>query len=89
MQDLHQKFAKQLVPEDILLSFDVVDIDDSSPTELILSLVEKSEINELANFAHLVINHENEILNYHKMGNKTNAVAESINAKINNANIKK
>lgn len=44
MQDLLQKFAKQLVPEDILLSFDVVDIDDSSPTELIISLVEKSEL---------------------------------------------
>ncbi len=50
--------------------------------------VENSKINELANFAQLVINHENEILNYHKMGNKTNAIAESINAKINNANIK-
>jgi hypothetical protein len=44
MQDLLQKFVKQLVPEDILLSFDVVDIDDSSPTELIISLVEKSEL---------------------------------------------
>lgn len=50
--------------------------------------VENSKINELENFAQLVINHENEILNYHKMGNKTNAIAESINAKINNANIK-
>jgi transposase len=50
--------------------------------------VENSQINELANFANLVINHENEILNYHKMGNKTNAIAESINAKINNANMK-
>jgi len=50
--------------------------------------VENTSINELANFANLVINHENEILNYHKMGNKTNAIAESINAKINNANMK-
>jgi transposase len=50
--------------------------------------VENTYINELANFANLVINHESEILNYHKMGNKTNAVAESINAKINNANMK-
>jgi transposase len=50
--------------------------------------VENSEINELANFANLVINHESEILNYHKMGNKTNTIAESINAKINNANLK-
>jgi hypothetical protein len=44
MQDLLQKFAKQLVPEDILLSFDVIDIDDSSPTDLIISLVEKSDL---------------------------------------------
>lgn len=44
MQELFQKFAKQLIPEEILLSFDVVDIDDSSPTELIISLVEKSDL---------------------------------------------
>jgi transposase len=50
--------------------------------------LENSTINELANFANLVINHENEILNYHKMGYKTNAIAESINAKINNTNLK-
>ncbi len=50
--------------------------------------VENTQINELANFANLVINHENEILNYHKLGNKTNAIAESINAKIKNANMK-
>jgi hypothetical protein len=44
MQFLLQKFIKQLVPEEILLSFDVVDIDDSSPTDLIISLVEKSDL---------------------------------------------
>jgi transposase len=40
--------------------------------------VENSPINELAKFNNLVINHENEIRNYLKMGNKTNAIAESI-----------
>lgn len=44
IQDLLQKFAKQLVPEDILLSFDVVDIDDRSTTESIISLIEKSDL---------------------------------------------
>jgi hypothetical protein len=44
MQELLQKFAKQLIPEEILLSFEVVDIDDSSAIELIISLVEKSDL---------------------------------------------
>ncbi len=44
MQDLLHKFAKQLVPEDILLSFDVIDIDDSSSIELTISLIEKSDL---------------------------------------------
>jgi hypothetical protein len=50
--------------------------------------VENLTINKLTKFANLVINHESKILNYHKMGYKTNAIAESINAKIDNANLK-
>jgi len=38
--------------------------------------------NEIKNFRNLVINHEERILNYHKHGNKTNAIADSVNAKI-------
>ncbi|MFM6247991.1 MAG: transposase, partial [Dolichospermum sp.] len=53
-----------------------------------LDELENSPINELANFRNLVINHEPEILNYHKHGNKTNAIAESINARISDANRK-
>ena len=49
---------------------------------------EKCTINEMQNFRNLVSNHEEEILNYHKHGNKTNAIAESINAKIADANRK-
>ncbi len=47
--------------------------------------IDQQEINpyqEIINFAHLVSNHEQRILNYHKTGHKTNAIAESINAKI-------
>ena len=40
---------------------------------------------EIRNFSNLVANHEQIILNYHKCGNKTNAIAESINAKIKDA----
>lgn len=53
-----------------------------------LDEIEITSINELANFRNLVVNHENEIMNYHRHGNKTNAIAESINAKINDANRK-
>lgn len=53
-----------------------------------LDEIDNTPINELANFRNLVINHENEIINYHRYGNKTNAIAESINAKINDANRK-
>jgi transposase len=41
--------------------------------------------NEIRNFRNLVINHEERILNYHKHGHKTNAIAESVNAKIKEA----
>lgn len=40
---------------------------------------------EIKNFRNLVINHEERILNYHRHGNKTNAIAESVNAKIKEA----
>jgi len=41
--------------------------------------------NEIKNFRNLVVNHEERILNYHRHGNKTNAIAESVNAKIKEA----
>lgn len=44
MFDLFHSFARQLVPEEILSSFDVVSIDDSRPFELIISLVEKESM---------------------------------------------
>lgn len=47
-----------------------------------------TNINELKVFSNLLENHFTEILNYHRCGNKTNAFAESINAKISNANRK-
>lgn len=50
-----------------------------------LDCVEESENMELKNFRKLVENHIDEIVNYHKHGHKTNAIAESINAKINDA----
>lgn len=46
---------------------------------------EKDMSNEIKNFKNLVINHEERILNYHRFGNKTNAIAESVNAKIKEA----
>jgi hypothetical protein len=38
---LIEKLIRQLVPEDILTSFDITDIDDKKPEELIIRLVEK------------------------------------------------
>lgn len=46
---------------------------------------ENDTSNEIKNFRNLVINHEERILNYHRYGNKTNAIAESVNAKIKEA----
>lgn len=46
---------------------------------------ESNPNNEIKNFRNLVINHEERILNYHKHEHKTNAIAESINAKIKEA----
>lgn len=45
---------------------------------------EKSTISELQNFRNTIINHEQFILNYH-IDYKTNAIAESVNAKIKEA----
>lgn len=39
--ELTKKLVRQLIPEEVLLSFDIVDIDDSSSDELIISMVEK------------------------------------------------
>lgn len=50
-----------------------------------IDATENNTNNEIKNFRNLVINHEQRILNYHKHGNKTNAIAESINAKIKEA----
>jgi len=50
-----------------------------------IDLVENNETNEIKNFRNLVVNHEQRILNYHRHGNKTNAIAESVNAKIKEA----
>jgi transposase len=50
-----------------------------------LDHAEMSNVMELRNFRKLVENHCDEILNYHKYGHRTNAIAESINAKINDA----
>jgi transposase len=47
--------------------------------------VENSRTNEMKNFRNLVLNHEQRIINYHRHGNKTNAMAESVNAKIKDA----
>jgi transposase len=44
--------------------------------------VENSPYSEMKNFRNLVTNHEQRIMNYHRYGNKTNAIAESVNAKI-------
>jgi hypothetical protein len=38
---LFEKIIRQLVPEDILVSFDIVEVDDEKPEELIITLVEK------------------------------------------------
>ncbi len=46
---------------------------------------ESNPNNEIKNFRNLIINHEERILNYHKHENKTNAIAESVNAKIKEA----
>jgi len=46
---------------------------------------EESSSSEIKNFRNLVINHEQRILNYHRHGHKTNAIAESVNAKIQQA----
>ena len=46
---------------------------------------ENNPNNEIKNFSNLVKNNEERILNYHKHGNKTNAIAESVNAKIKEA----
>jgi len=40
---------------------------------------------EIENFRNLVINHEQRILNDHKHQNRTNSIAESVNAKIHEA----
>lgn len=50
-----------------------------------IDITENDPNNEIKNFRNLVINHEERILNYHKHGNKTNAIAESVNAKIKEA----
>lgn len=50
-----------------------------------LDTTESNPSIEIKNFRKLVINNEERILNYHKYGNKTNAIAESINAKIKEA----
>lgn len=47
--------------------------------------VENDPNTEIKNFRSLVINHEQRILNYHKHGHRTNAIAESVNAKIKEA----
>lgn len=44
MTDLLNLFARQLIPQEILNSFDVVSIDDSKEDELIISLVEKETL---------------------------------------------
>ncbi len=49
---------------------------------------EDTNILELKNFRKLVENHFDEILNYHKCSHKTNAIAESVNSKIKEANRK-
>jgi transposase len=41
--------------------------------------VENSPYSEIKNFGNLVANHEERIMNYHRHGNKTNAIAESVN----------
>ena len=47
--------------------------------------MENSPFNEMKNFRNLVLNHEERIMNYHRYGHKTNAIAESVNAKIKEA----
>jgi len=47
--------------------------------------LENSPYSEMKNFRNLVVNHEERIMNYHRYGNKTNAIAESVNAKIKDA----
>ena len=44
MEDIFLKFARQLIPSEILESFNVVDINDDSTTELIISLIEKENL---------------------------------------------
>lgn len=50
-----------------------------------IDTAENSPCSEIKNFRNLVVNHEERIMNYHRFGNKTNAIAESVNAKIKNA----
>lgn len=47
--------------------------------------IEKCTTTEMKNFKNLVNNHFERIMNYHRCGNKTNAIAESVNAKIKEA----
>ena len=47
--------------------------------------IEKCTSTEMKNFRNLVNNHFERIMNYHRFGNKTNAIAESVNAKIKEA----
>lgn len=47
--------------------------------------LEDNTTNEMKNFRNLVENHFERIINYHRFGNKTNAIAESVNAKIMDA----
>lgn len=47
--------------------------------------LENNPNSEMKNFRDLVANHEKRIMNYHRYGNKTNAIAESVNAKIKEA----
>jgi hypothetical protein len=52
---LFEKIIRQLVPEDILVSFDIVDVDDEKPEELIITLVEK-EITKPDHLDELILN---------------------------------
>jgi hypothetical protein len=44
MKDLFHLIARQIIPQEILNSFDVVSLDDSKEEELIISLVEKETL---------------------------------------------
>lgn len=47
--------------------------------------IENSPYNEMKIFKNLIENHYERIMNYHRYGHKTNAIAESVNAKIKEA----